>query len=161
MKYVNTPKKEDFKYFQNFSDFEIVVLCEFKLLSKDLRFAPWDQNTFFNKFKNDWIQNRFKDIPFSDRSMFEVDIQKIIPFFWANTHDEYSSENHLNIFQEKLNDTEIEEIENLKKQLYSEWEKKFKSYSSTKTEFLKEGGYVEHEVTYIWDDKLDKYIEKN
>ena len=137
------------------------MLCEFKLLSKDLRFAPWDQKTFFNKFKNDWIQNRFKDIPFSDRSMFEVDIQKIIPFFWSNTHDEYSNENYLNIFYEKLNDIEIKEIENLKKQLYSEWEKKFKSYNSTKTEFLKEGGYVEHEVTYVWDDELNKYIEKN
>jgi hypothetical protein len=161
MKYSSTPKKDDFRYFQNFSDFEIVMLCEFKLLSKDPRFKPWGQNTFFNKFKNDWIKNRFQNIPFSDRSMFDVDIQKIIPFFWANTHDEYSRENHLNIFQEKLNDSEIKEIESLKKQLYSEWEKKFKSYRSTKTEFLKDGGYIDHEVTYVWDNSINQYVEKN
>jgi len=160
MKYFELPKKKDFKYFQNFTDFEIVMLCEFKLLSKDPKFAPWSQRNFFNKFKNDWIKNRFPEIPFSDRSLFDVDIQRIIPFFWTNTHEEYSTANHLYIFKGKLDDIELEEIESLKIRLNTEWEGRFKSYNSMKTEFLKEGGYVEHEVTYIWDDKLYNYKEK-
>jgi hypothetical protein len=47
-----------------------------------------------NKFKNDWIINQFKGVPISVRSLFQVDIQKIIPFHWSNTHEEYSKENH-------------------------------------------------------------------
>jgi len=81
----------------------------------------------FNSFK-DWVSSDFNGHLAADAGkkievLFDVDIQKIIPFFWANTHDEYSRENHLNIFQEKLNDSEIKEIESLKKQLYSEWGK--------------------------------------
>ena len=38
---------------------------------------------------------------------------------------------------------------------------KFKSYCSTKTEFLKDGGYIDHEVTYVWDNGINQYVEKN
>ena len=38
-KYNNPPEKSDFEYFQNFSDFQIVVLCEFELLRKNKKFT--------------------------------------------------------------------------------------------------------------------------
>ena len=57
LKYTKPPKKSDLKYFSNFSNFQIVMLCEFEILTKDPKFGPWDQRTFVSKFKNDWIIN--------------------------------------------------------------------------------------------------------
>jgi len=43
LKYTKSPKKSDLKYFSNFSNFQIVMLCEFEILTKDPKFGPWDQ----------------------------------------------------------------------------------------------------------------------
>lgn len=158
LKYKKPPKKSDLKYFSNFSNFQIVMLCEFEILTKDPKFGPWDQRTFVSKFKNDWIINQFKGVPISVRSLFQVDIQKIIPFLWSNTHEEYSKENHLHLFYNELSVEEIKEIDNVRMTIYSNWDEKFRKYNGTKTEFLKDGGYVEQDVVYQWDDILNQYV---
>jgi len=81
-----------------------------------------------NKLKNDWIINQFKGVPISVRSLFGVDIQKIIPFHWSNTHEEYSKENHLHLFYNELSVEEIKEIDNIKKTVYSEWDENQNDY---------------------------------
>ena len=77
MKYNNPPKKSKLKFLSKASDFQIVVLCEYFLMSIDPKFKRWDQSTFFNKKKNDWINEEFSDVPFSDRSAFEIDVKKL------------------------------------------------------------------------------------
>jgi hypothetical protein len=42
--------------------------------------------------------------------------------------------------------------------IYSNWDEKFRKYNGTKTEFLKDGGYVEQDVVYQWDDMLNQYV---
>lgn len=38
-KYLNPPKREDFEYFTDFTDFQIVMLCEMELLRKNKKYT--------------------------------------------------------------------------------------------------------------------------
>jgi len=73
-KYNNPPEKSDFEYFQNFSDFQIVVLCEFELLRKNKKFTRTvgpNPNQLLNDFIINWKENEFKEVSFRDRSSFQ------------------------------------------------------------------------------------------
>ena len=159
MKYNNPPKKSKLKFLSKASDFQIVVLCEYFLMSIDPKFKRWDQSTFFNKKKNDWINEEFSDIPFSDRSAFEIDVKKIIPCYKAHIADEYADKNHLHVFSKNLSEDQLSFVEKMKKELYAEWDTKFRKYKGTKTEF-KDGNAIDQEVTWEWDESINDYRAK-
>ena len=154
-KYNNPPEKSDFEYFQNFSDFQIVVLCEFELLRKNKKFtrADIDQNPnqLLNDFINNWKENEFKEVSFRDRSSFQVDIQKIIPFLWTVFGD-MSDKNHLHIFKDRLTDEESNRLQKILMDLQIKWEKDFMEYKSISI-------LTDEEIIVRWSEEKGMYEE--
>jgi len=153
-KYNNPPKKSDFEYFQNFSDFQIVVLCEFELLRKNKKFTRTDgpnPNQLLNDFINNWKEKEFKEVSFRDRSSFQVDIQKIIPFLWTVFGD-MSDKNHLQIFKDRLTDEETKKLENIIMDLQNKWEKDFMEYKSISI-------LTDEEMIVRWNEEKGMYEE--
>mgnify|MGYP003337635257 CR=1 FL=1 len=60
--YINPPSREDFEYFKDFSNLQIVILCEFELLRTDKRFKPDDPKQLLNKYIVNWKKNEFKEL---------------------------------------------------------------------------------------------------
>jgi hypothetical protein len=154
-KYNNPPEKSDFEYFQNFSDFQIVVLCEFELLRKNKKFtrADIDQNPnqLLNNFIINWKENEFKEVSFRDRSSFQVDIQKIIPFLWTVFGD-MSDKNHLHIFKDRLTDEESNRLQKILMDLQIKWEKDFMEYKSISI-------LTDEEIIVRWSEEKGMYEE--
>jgi len=50
-------------------------------------------------------------------------------------------------------------VEKMKKELYAEWDTKFRKYKGTKTEF-KDGNAIDQEVTWEWDESINDYRAK-
>jgi len=153
-KYNNPPKKSDFEYFQNFSDFQIVVLCELELLRKNKKFTRTDgpnPNQLLNDFINNWKEKEFKEVSFRDRSSFQVDIQKIIPFLWTVFGD-MSDKNHLQIFKDRLTDEETKKLENIIMDLQNKWEKDFMEYKSISI-------LTDEEMIVRWNEEKGMYEE--
>ena len=132
-KYILPPKREDFEYFKDFTDFQIVVLCEMELLRKNKKYTRSDlgpnPNQLLINFINNWKEKEFQNIPFRDRASFQVDIQKIIPFNWL-TFDDMADKNHLEIFKNNLVEKELNKINLIFSELDKMWEKDFKEYKS-------------------------------
>ena len=153
-KYNNPPEKSDFEYFQNFSDFQIVVLCEFELLRKNKKFTRTDgpnPNQLLNDFINNWKEREFKEVSFRDRSSFQVDIQKIIPFLWTVFGD-MSDKNHLQIFKDRLTDEEVKKLENILMDLQNKWEKDYMEYKSISI-------LTDEEMIVRWSEEKGMYEE--
>lgn len=153
-KYNSPPKREDFEYFNNLSDYQIVVLCEFELLRKNKKFTRTDgpnPQQLLNNFINNWKDDEFKDIPFSDRASFQIDIQKIIPFNWA-VFPEMANKNHLEIFKNKLNKDEVTKLEKLFTELNELWSKDYMEYKSISI-------LTDQEMIVRWNDERNCYEE--
>ena len=153
-KYNNPPEKSDFEYFQNFSDFQIVVLCEFELLRKNKKFKRTDgpnPNQLLNNFIINWKENEFKEVSFRDRSSFQVDIQKIIPFLWTVFGD-MSDKNHLHIFKDRLTDEESNRLQKILMDLQIKWEKDFMEYKSISI-------LTDEEIIVRWSEEKGMYEE--
>jgi len=153
-KYNNPPEKCDFEYFQNFSDFQIVVLCEFELLRKNKKFKRTDgpnPNQLLNNFIINWEENEFKEVSFRDRSSFQVDIQKIIPFLWTVFGD-MSDKNHLHIFKDRLTDEESNRLQKILMDLQIKWEKDFMEYKSISI-------LTDEEIIVRWSEEKGMYEE--
>jgi len=159
MKYNNPPKKSKLKFLSKASDFQIVVLCEYFLMSIDPKFQRWDQSKFYNKKKWAWINEELSDIPSSDRVLLDIDVKKIIPCIKAHVFDEYADKNHLHVFRKNLSEDQLGFVEKMKKELYAEWDTKFRKYKGTKTEF-KDGNAIDQEVTWEWDESINDYRAK-
>ena len=150
--YLSPPSRSDFEYFNNFSDFQIVVLCELELLRSDKKFKMDGPRDLLNKFIISWRDNEFSEISFRDKSSFSVDIQKIIPFKWCGAFKEMANKNHLHIFKDKLSDSELQQIDNLISDVYSKWSKDFRRF--TTMDWLND-----KEMVLEWDDSKSEYVK--
>lgn len=153
-KYLNPPKREDFEYFTDFTDFQIVMLCEMELLRKNKKYLRSDgpnPNQLLNDFINNWKEREFNNIPFRDRGSFQVDIQKIIPFNWK-VFDDMADKNHLEVFKNNLSDDELKKIELIFSELDEKWEKNFKEYKSISI-------LTDEEMIVRWNDEKGCYEE--
>lgn len=131
-KYLNPPKREDFEYFTDFTDFQIVMLCEMELLRKNKKYTRSDgpnAKQLLNDFINNWIESEFNNIPFRDRASFQVDIQKIIPYNWS-AFDDMADKNHLGVFKNGLSEDELKKMDLIFRELDLKWEKDYKEYKS-------------------------------
>ena len=131
-KYLNPPKREDFEYFTDFTDFQIVMLCEMELLRKNKKYTRSDgpnAKQLLNDFINNWIESEFNNIPFRDRASFQVDIQKIIPYNWL-AFDDMADKNHLGVFKNGLSEDELKKMDLIFLELDLKWEKDYKEYKS-------------------------------
>lgn len=153
-KYLNPPKREDFECFTDFTDFQIVMLCEMELLRKNKKFTRLDgpnPNQLLNDFINNWKESEFNNIPFRDRASFQVDIQKIIPYNWS-AFDEMSNKNHLEIFKNKLSEDELKKMDLIFSELDQKWEKDYREYKSIS--FL-----TDKEMVVRWNNERGMYDE--
>lgn len=153
-KYLSPPIREDFDYFTDFSDFQIVALCEMELLRDNKKFKRSDgtnPNQLLIDFINTWKEKEFTDVPFKDRASFQVDIQKIIPFKWKIFGD-MANKNHLEVFKNKLTDNELSNLESIFSQLEKMWEKGFKEYKSISI-------LTDEEILVKWNEEKGMYDE--
>ena len=154
IKYLNPPKREDFEYFTDFTDFQIVMLCEMELLRKNEKYTRSDgpnPNQLLNDFINNWKESEFNNIPFRDRASFQVDIQKIIPYNWS-AFDDMSNKNHLEIFKNKLSEDELKKMDLIFSELDQKWEKDYREYKSIS--FL-----TDKEMVVRWNNERGMYDE--
>lgn len=159
MKYNNPPKKSKLKYLANASDFQIVALCEFYLLVDNPKFKRFQQGSYLGRKRNEWLEKEFPETPMGDRLNFELDIKKIIPCIKAKVFDDYADKNHLHVFIDNLTPLEIDQIEKIKKEISDEWDKQFRQYEGTTTDF-KDGKAIDRKVVWEWDDSINEYCEK-
>ena len=153
--YSNPPNKNDFKHFQNLSNYQIVVLCEFELLKKNKKFTRTDgpnPNQLLNNFINNWIKNEFENLSFSDRADFQLDIQKIIPFNWASHFPEMADKNHLSIFKDQLDENESKNLNSLLEGLNEKWECDYREYKSVSI-------LTDQEMIVKWNEEKGSYEE--
>jgi len=111
--YINPPSREDFEYFKDFSNLQIVILCEFELLRTDKRFKPDDPKQLLNRYIVNWKKNEFKELSTQERSSFQVDLQRILPFIWSKVFPEFSDKNHLNVFKNELTEDELKKLDEI------------------------------------------------
>ena len=79
--YINPPSREDFEYFKDFSNLQIVILCEFELLRTDKRFKPDDPKQLLNRYIVNWkknIKNGFKSDALIDFTDFYATFEDIL-----------------------------------------------------------------------------------
>ena len=154
IKYLNPPKREDFEYFTDFTDFQIVMLCEMELLRKNKKYTRSDgpnPNQLLNDFINNWKESEFKNIPFKDRASFQVDIQKIIPYNWS-AFDDMADKDHLGVFKNSLSEDELEKMDLIFSELDQKWEKDYKEYKSISI-------LTDEEMIVRWNNEKGMYDE--
>lgn len=153
-KYQNPPKRSDFEYFKDFSDLQIVILCELELLRNSKKFRRNDgpnPQQLLNNFIINWRDKEFPDIPFRDKSSFQVDLQKIIPFKWSGFGD-MADKDHLPIFKENLGMEDLAAIDSLFAELNNQWENGYREYKSISI-------LTDEEMVVKWNDDLHSYEE--
>ena len=153
-KYQNPPKRSDFEYFKEFSDLQIVILCELELLRNDKKFRRSDgpnPEQLLNNFIINWRDNEFPDISFRDKSSFQVDLQKIIPFKWSAFGD-MADKDHLPVFKDNLSNEDLSVMDALFAELHSQWEKDCREYKSISI-------LTDEEMVVRWNDNLHSYEE--
>ena len=150
--YINPPSREDFEYFKDFSNLQIVILCEFELLRTDKRFKPDDPKQLLNRYIVNWKKNEFKELSTQERSSFQVDLQRILPFIWSKVFPEFSDKNHLNVFKNELTEDELKKIDEIISNLMKDWEEKFSTYETM-------NWITDKEITMKWDSSKDQYVE--
>lgn len=80
----------EFEFFTEFSNFQIVALCKLELLRNDNKFRRNDgpnPQQLLNDFINNWKEKEFTEFSFRERGSFQLDLQKIIPFKWKSFGD--------------------------------------------------------------------------
>ena len=153
-KYLNPPRREDFEYFKNFTDFQIVMLCEMELLRKNKKYLRSDgpnPNQLLIDFINNWKESEFNNIPFRDRASFQVDIQKIIPYNWS-VFDDMADKDHLSTFEDQLTNEESTKLDELLSDLEKKWSKDYREFKSISI-------LTDEEMIVRWNDDIEKYEE--
>lgn len=153
-KYQSPPKRSDFEYFMEFSDLQIVILCELELLRNDKKFRRSDgpnPQQLLNNFIINWRDNEFPEISFHDKSSFQVDLQKIIPFKWSAFGD-MADKNHLPVFKDNLCNEDLAVIDSLFAELNNQWEKDYREYKSISI-------LTDEEMVVKWNHDLHSYEE--
>jgi len=150
--YINPPSREDFEYFKDFSNLQIVILSEFELLRTDKRFKPDDPKQLLNRYIVNWKKNEFKELSTQERSSFQVDLQRILPFIWSKVFPEFSDKNHLNVFKNELTEDELKKLDEIISNLMKDWEEKFSTYKTM-------NWITDKEITMKWDSSKDQYVE--
>ena len=117
----DAPSYDQLRYMSNygFNDFQIVLACRLELLRKDRRF--WKRpggNWYSKKFIQVIEENTSAEVDFSD---LQIDIQKIIPFKWADTFTEMAKANHLPLFEAKLSKEDNAILAKLLISIESDW----------------------------------------
>jgi hypothetical protein len=57
-----------------------------------------------------------------ERSSFQVDLQRILPFIWSKVFPEFSDKNHLNVFKNELTEDELKKLDEIISNLMKDWE---------------------------------------
>ncbi|MDC0380760.1 hypothetical protein OAM52_03715, partial [Flavobacteriaceae bacterium] len=97
-------------------------------------------------------KNEFKELGTQERSSFQVDLQRILPFIWSKVFPEFSEKNHLNVFKDELTKDELKNLDEIISHLMKDWEEKFSIYKTM-------NWITDKEITMKWDSSKDQYIE--
>ena len=105
-----------------------------------------------NRYIVNWKKNEFKELSTQERSSFQVDLQRILPFIWSKVFPEFSDKNHLNVFKNELTEDELKKLDEILSNFMKDWEEKFSTYKTM-------NWITDKEITMKWDSSKDQYVE--
>lgn len=156
----DAPTYEQLKYIGRYglNDFQIVLACRLELLTKNKRYWKRPGDTWFAKKRFQIVEEYMgTEVDLAD---LQVDIQKIIPFKWADTFTEMAKANHLPLFEAKLTEEEVSKLTQILHSIEADWQNDLPLPDSKWVidEETGEGGSVIFHRA--WDPEMERYFDE-